>query len=314
MMDSNRFDNIGRALAERASRRGAAHVLAGAILGALAGLPAGDAPAKPKKKKKGCPKQPCPRGQQRNKRTCACECKRTPCHGGMEFDVDSCRCRCPRDLRECRDGCVGKDECCPSDPPCPEDPKGCCHSPGVEVCTIDGCCPELNGLKACNNFCVDTSIDPHHCGDCNVHCASGEPCVNGQCGEEECPHGQPKCGDQCCGFGELCCGGVCRFTGTAICTRDGWCSTTEGQACCVGSDCIQDPCCRFSAGEGCCVTSLDPLETTCCPGGPGQCAPGGCCPVGTTWGDCATSGGGQACCADGVVNCNNCVAVVPGRG
>ena len=72
-MDGNRFDDIGRALSGHGSRRDALRVLAGALLGVVAGDQATDAPAKPKKKnKKGCPKRPCPQGHQRNKRTCAC--------------------------------------------------------------------------------------------------------------------------------------------------------------------------------------------------------------------------------------------------
>ena len=309
-MDTQRFDDMVRGLSERGSRRGVLGRLAGGVLAALAGVPAAEGPAKAKKKQSGCPKKPCPRGHSRNKRTCKCECTRTPCRGGMEFDIDSCRCTCPRGLRECRDGCVGADECCPGDPPCSEDPKGCCHSPGVEVCTIDGCCLELDGMKACNDFCVDTKTHRNHCGNCNTACGTGESCVGGECGPGECGNGKPLCGDRCCGAGEACCGGVCQFQGTAICTNDGWCPTTSGQACCGTGNCANDPCCLFSAGEACCVslTNSGDIETTCCPGGHDQCAPGGCCPAGMTWGRC------DGCCPRGGVGCDGCVAPVAGRG
>jgi hypothetical protein len=210
-MDQQRFDDMVRTLSERNSRRGALRLLTGGIFGALVGVPTVGALAKPKKKKKkksNCAKKSCPQGYQRNKRTCKCVCTRVQCTGGKEFDVEACRCACPRGLRECRDGCVGPDRCCPGDPPCPEDPKGCCHAPGLDVCTIDGCCRELDGMKACNDFCVDTDTHPSHCGDCNVVCEPGETCVRGECTSEEqgegCPNGQPRCGGECCEGNEMC--------------------------------------------------------------------------------------------------------------
>ena len=314
-MDEHRFDDVIRVLHNRGSRRGLLGVLAGGVFGLLAGAPAGVLAKAKKKKKKSksstkCPKKPCPRGFQRNKRTCKCECTRVPCSGGKEFDAEACRCACPRGLRECRDGCVGPDRCCPDDPPCPEDRKGCCHAPGLNVCTIDGCCRELDGMKACNNFCVDTNRDPNHCGGCNLRCGEGESCVGGRCGQGECPDGEPMCGVTCCGFGWECCDGVCERQGVAVCTSDGWCPSTVGHACCGTGDCSEDPCCRFSAGEACCVSSLDG-ETTCCPGGASQCAPGGCCPAETTW---SSDLGCDACCPEGNINCDGCVAPVPGRG
>ena len=184
-MDEQRFDDVVRTLGERNSRRGALRLLTGGIFGALGGVPTVGALAKPKKKKKkksNCAKKSCPQGYQRNKRTCKCECTRVQCTGGKEFDAETCACTCPRGMRECRDGCVGPDRCCPGDPPCPEDPKGCCHAPGLDVCTIDGCCRELDGMKACNDFCVDTDTNPNHCGNCNVACDPGETCVRGECG------------------------------------------------------------------------------------------------------------------------------------
>ncbi len=325
-MDVHKFDDVVRALAERGSRRSALRLLLGGVLGVVTGSPVTSTLAKRTKKRKQspeqtrkkpkkpkCPKKRCPKGYHRNKQTCKCECTRLKCTGGKEFNAKQCRCACPRGMRECRDGCVGADRCCPGDPPCPEDPKGCCHAPGLDVCTIDGCCREVDGMKACNGFCVDTNTNPRHCGDCNTACESGEPCINGACGSEDCPDGRAACGATCCGFGEECCGGVCQHQGVAVCTKDGWCPTTSGQACCGTGDCADDPCCRFSSGEACCVSinSNGAIETTCCPGGPERCAPGGCCPAGTTW---SSDLGCDACCPPGNTDCEGCVAPTAGRG
>lgn len=313
-MEGTRFDDVIRTLSEPGSRRSALRLL-GAAVAVLAGGRAAATQAKGKgkrKKKSDCSRKKCPGGQHRNKRTCQCECTSGLCSGGMVFDFDECRCACPGGLRRCGDECIGPGECCATlDEPCQEDPKGCCNPLLLEVCTIDGCCPDgFAGFKVCNGFCMDTDTDPHHCGDCNAACEGGENCVNGKCGgEETCPPFQEKCGDTCCEFGEVCCHGACAPQGSAICTNDGWCASTEGHACGAESTEVEGPCCRFSAGESCCVIALDPIETTCCPGDADQCGRGGCCPVGTRWkGDC------EACCVVASPGCQACQAPVPGRG
>ena len=285
-MDEQRFDNVVRTLSERGSRRGALRLLVGGVLGALVGVPTADALAKPKKKKKSkCPKKSCPQGYHRNKGNCKCECTRVPCSGGKEFDTQKCQCACPRGMRECRDGCVGPDRCCPGDPPCPEDPKGCCHAPGLDVCTIDGCCRELDGMKACNDFCVDTNSNPHHCGDCNVSCGSGETCVNGECGTGPCPDDRFPCPGNtapfCAPDGHTCCGDVscdssqvCCDPSQSLCCARGRCAD---QQCCPGTtracngECVdtqtdQNHCgrCNFSCGATgfvCCGGSCTNLQS-----------------------------------------------------
>lgn len=314
-MDEHRFDGIARALGAPGSRRGALRLLVGGAAALLAGGPLAGTIAKPKKRKKkkaACPKKSCPPGRKRNKRTCKCECERTACTGGMEFDSKACRCACPRDMRECRDGCVPRNGCCPSDPLCPEDSKGCCHSPGVDVCTIDGCCAELDGMKACNDFCIDTNTHPSHCGDCNVACDAGTPCIRGRCEPLTCPNGEPACGVQCCEDGEQCCNGECRFNGTAICTNDGWCPPVTGHACCGTAGCAEGPCCNVDI-EACCVSLAGngDIETHCCPGDGDECAPGGCCPIGTRW---TSDGNCDACCPPGAIGCQGCIPVEGGRG
>lgn len=292
-MDDIAFDTLTKLLGATPTRRNALGLTA-AALGALAGVPWAGALAKRKKskKKKKCAKKPCPPGFVRNKRTCTCSC--------------------PDGMRECRDGCVPGDGCCPGDPPCPTDPKGCCHSPGVDVCTIDGCCAELDGVKACNDFCVDTTIHPSHCGECDTACKSGELCIGGRCEPNRCNDGKPACGDQCCAMGELCCHGICRLGGGDICTADGWCSPVTGHshACRGTAGCADSPCCNVDI-EACCATTLDgtgAVITHCCPGDGSRCAPGGCCPPGMIWGDCGL------CCPEESFFCEGCVAPGPGRG
>jgi hypothetical protein len=292
-VDRNRFDDMTRALSERGSRRGALRLLAGSALGALVGAPM-DALAKPKKKnpKPRCPKKACPKGYQRDKRTCECECVRTRCSGGKEFDTRKCRCKCPKGMRECRDGCVGLNECCPGDPPCPEDPKGCCHAPGLDVCTIDGCCRELDGMKACNDFCVDTNTHPSHCGNCNSPCGSDETCVDGECvPENPCPKGLAAQG-LCCTDGRISCSGPSGpFCAPAKHTCCGDNSCDESQVCCDASQgvcctrgrCVAGQCCpdgRKVCRDECVDTQTDRKHCGGCDGwcnGPGlECCAGSC--------------------------------------
>jgi hypothetical protein len=308
-MDDHTFDRLTRALSDRRSRRGVVQAISVALAG-LASIPGADLLAK--RKGGNTPKKGKSKSKKKKQKKKQKGCKRQRCSGGMEFDMGSCQCRCPKDMRECRDHCVGRDRCCPSDPPCATDPKGCCHSPGVEVCTNDGCCLELNGMKACDLFCVDTNTSLDHCGDCWVRCRSDEVCIGGNCRPTTCVNGEPACGDTCCDPGELCCNGVCRFQGTAICTADGWCPPVTGHACCGSAGCAEGPCCNIDI-EACCPTleSDGSVTTTCCPGNGERCAPGGCCPAGMHW---TSDLGCDACCPDGFGHCHECVAPVPGRG
>jgi hypothetical protein len=169
------------------------------------------------------------------------------------------------------------------------------------VCVPEGeCCP---WEKPCGAGCI---LDTLCCPDTERQCAGGT-CI----AKDACCFYEETCGTDCCPLGLGCCHGVCGGASSEICTADGWCATTEGQACCAGTvqECENDPCCKFAAGEGCCVTSLDPFKTHCCPGGVGQCAPGGCCPTGTAYkSDC------DACCYHGTPGCQVCTRWGPGRG
>jgi Stigma-specific protein, Stig1 len=56
----------------------------------------------------------------------------------------------------------------------------CCDN--AMVC---GTAPHLtcwgNGQSCCGGVCVDTSVDPNHCGDCNQACPEGAACAGGFC-------------------------------------------------------------------------------------------------------------------------------------
>ena len=91
---------------------------------------------------------------------------------------------------------------------------------------IDGAlvCPDPQVL--CNDQCVDTSLDPENCGDCNNICAS-DVCIDGGC--LVCQDGESVCGQSCanlandpdncgtcgnpCASG-LCSNGLCEAAGT----------------------------------------------------------------------------------------------------
>jgi hypothetical protein len=195
------------------------------------------------------------------------------CPDVMTRNQSTCRCECPDRMIKCGRICIDQDDCCPGEKKCG---GGCIHE--------QNCCPSTE-----------------------------KPCPNGVCVSKDacCPIVEEECGAECCVFGEECCNGLCGGLFSEICTKDGWCPQVGAQACCAGSiqDCGDHPCCDFSAGEACCVSSLDPVETTCCPGGPEQCAPGGCCPPGTEYkGDC------EACCTNGTTGCSSCRSPVAGRG
>lgn len=87
----------------------------------------------------------------------------------------------------------------------------------------------------CTDRCVDTDLNPLHCGDCGNPCGADEVCVGGSCEIATCD----GAGGDACG-GDGCCNGVCCPDGTT-CFSDipsfyGCCP--EGDNCgCIGIDC-----------------------------------------------------------------------------
>jgi VCBS repeat protein/stigma-specific protein Stig1 len=102
------------------------------------------------------------------------------------------------------------------------------------------------GTAVCSDLCVNLDSDPDHCGSCDNECSSGEPCIDGVCGEP-CPSGTERCGDACVDLAtdpDHC--GDCAFA----CAADLACS--EG-SCVEGCPEGTEQC-----GRSCVDTSTDP--------------------------------------------------------
>lgn len=214
-MDSNHFDDMVRAVAERGSRRGVLGALGGGLLVAL--LPAAGAGKKKKRgKKKGGRKRcaercdgrcvgRCPDVMTRNPATCQCDCPEgmnrcgqvcvgddaccpgeKSCGGGCIREDECCpheKGCCPPPNRECADGtCIPEETCCPGvEIACAAADRGCCLA-GVEECAEDGCCPLVAFQAVCDGQCLDLGTDDFNCGACGVTCDERkEACVDGVC-------------------------------------------------------------------------------------------------------------------------------------
>ena len=104
---------------------------------------------------------------------------------------------------------------------------------------IDGALVCGDPLVICNNQCVDQSLDPENCGECNSICES-DVCIDGGC--LVCGEGESVCGRQCmdlatdpdnCGFcGNPCASGLC---------SNGQCEAAgTGRAIVVGHDYLRN--------------------------------------------------------------------------
>ena len=80
------------------------------------------------------------------------------------------------------------------------------------------------GTTFCNHACVDTQLDPQHCGNCDNVCPSGETCMTGSC-------------SIVCPANETACGAVC----VAIASDNMNCGAC-GTACATGLKCVQGKC------------------------------------------------------------------------
>jgi hypothetical protein len=141
------------------------------------------------------------------------------------FMIDPATCECV-----CYDnGVACGNVCCPSGFVCNDESTGNCSCPpGSEQCNaacvtcepgqildmgscacVDNPCPQ--GGELCGTTCVDTVNDRNNCGACGNVCATGVPCIAGNC---ICPPGYSVCSTGCedlasdasnCGT----CGNVC---------------------------------------------------------------------------------------------------------
>lgn len=82
----------------------------------------------------------------------------------------------------------------------------------------------------CGENCVDTNVDPIHCGACGNRCPTGQSCVSGRC-QLVCPTGQTAC--------------VGRCVDTAIDPAN--CGSC-GRACASGSTCSGSACSAIAMG------------------------------------------------------------------
>jgi DNA-binding beta-propeller fold protein YncE len=99
-------------------------------------------------------------------------------------------------------------------------------------------CPESN--RVCETVCVDTRIDPNHCGGCDIACGAGFVCKDSAC---VCPAHETPCTNGCvdtatdpnhCGGCNLACGAaeVCQEGQCVPCTGEGCsCETCGGETC-----------------------------------------------------------------------------------
>lgn len=67
-------------------------------------------------------------------------------------------------------------------------------------------CAEI-GLIACGDRCVDTNLDPNHCGTCNTSCALTETCDASECVPVTCPGDVPPLTGDCSPLGNTGCAG-----------------------------------------------------------------------------------------------------------
>ncbi len=111
---------------------------------------------------------------------------------------------------------------------------GCCIMPGAPCSSTLGALPCCGGTclggkcagcppgsVLCNGVCVDTSIDPKHCGGCGSACGPGMTCVSGVCA---CPAGSRR-----------------------NTLPGGGCCVSQGAPCSTGLGAL--PCCASGAGR-----------------------------------------------------------------
>lgn len=204
---------------------------------------------------------------------------------------------------------------------------GCSDDSGGGTCTA--------GLKQCGTRCVDTKLDPSHCGGCTSACKSSELCTAGKC-VLACGGGTVNCGGACadtlldpkncgacqtaCKTDEVCSAGKCGLScvGGAIkcgsrcvdrlldAKNCGACDTacTAGEVCSAGKcglSCVGG---TKKCGAGCVDTTSDPANCGACKV---ACKSGQVCSTGKCGLSCL--GGSTKCgtqCVDANVDPTNC--------
>ncbi len=213
----------------------------------------------------------------------------TACGMGESCVAGSCTTMC---VPDCTGKACGSDGCGGS--------CGTCAS-GRMCDTATGACMCSGGLSDCGGTCVDTDVNPAHCGGCGSACAVGETCAGGtcscvpSCGGRSC--GGDGCGGTCgtCASGRVCTGGSCDCSASAT-DCGGTCTDVRvdvmncgscGTACAAGESCVAGACTTDMPDAGCtpACAGRDCGDDTC----------GGSC------GDCASD---RLCASGGVCACN----------
>lgn len=136
------------------------------------------------------------------------------------------------------------------------------------VVILTGCSPEPpcpRGSTLCDDRCVDTNLDPDHCGSCATSCAGGSTCRAGSCVAPGCAPGMLACADTC----------VDPLTNNEHCGATGACTAdSAGVVCgptrfCSGGLCLVRCPTGFLACQGGCI---DPAWDSVFCGARGDCS------------------------------------------
>jgi hypothetical protein len=188
-MDGQQFDMVVKLLIRSRTRRNAARLLVGGVVGAgLARFGLADAEAACKKAGQSCTRY----GNCCDGALCLggkCKCKRglTNCQGTCKnLDVDEAHCG------QCGRACKKGYRCCGGD----------CFLPWLSNYNCGACgniCP--SGQACCWGRCTDMQKDPVCCGHLLIKCASHQVCASGKCCS--------LAGSPCSGNGDCCSPGYC---------------------------------------------------------------------------------------------------------
>lgn len=147
---------------------------------------------------------------------------------------------CPMGQVKCGSECAPPDTCLCD--------QGC--DAEYEVCQGEVCMCRL-GLTRCEGVCVDTRVDPAHCGRCGEACAEDEPLCSASDCVATCEGSQVLCGGGCvdtavdslhCGM----CGKVCKSDEVCLARE---CRTFDEISGCIACPC-EDACDEFESDDG----------------------------------------------------------------
>lgn len=197
------------------------------------------------------------------------------------------------------------------------------------------CSPADGGLggRCCAGACIPVTGDTHNCGYCNVACASGATCANGQC-SSDCDAGTCEPGSTCTRLPSTpsaCFPNTCTPT-----SQNDYCALTSGSVgVCCGAGCVDvktdsancGSCGRVCAGGTVCAAGTCQTPVSCSTGsvssictsdaGVGTCCHGACGQIDTlndpaNCGVCGAACPSNATCQNG--NCRTDAGVITACG